>query len=295
MDRVDPALEMALERLGRHVLSAASTPTNGTRPPRIVAVLPRPQVKPLTTPRNCLDLNISQHVELSSNLVGSACGQLERVSLYKSTDTFKERTATSPAKWGGARNRADRESYGLTAAQLRKLCAAAARSVTLDLIPNRMITIHWERAGVPLDGMAEATGRFLDSLSRAIRRRGFSVAYIWVHENGPAKGAHCHILTRVDPSLVPVLTRLQRGWIERISGAKYRKATILSRPVGGLLGLETSNPALLAVNAEAALRYILKGTTPEIAQAFGLDRSERGGRILGKRCGISQTLSAPPS
>jgi hypothetical protein len=35
-----------------------------------------------------------------------------------------------------------------------------------------MITIHWEAAGVPLNGMAKATGRFVDLLTKAPAQRG---------------------------------------------------------------------------------------------------------------------------
>lgn len=67
---------------------------------------------------------------------------------------------------------------------------------------------------------------------------------------------------------------------------------ILSKPIGGRLGLEAGNPDLHAINLAAALAYILKGASAEAASQFDLKRLEPGGRIIGKRCGTSQNIGA---
>jgi hypothetical protein len=157
---------------------------------------------------------------------------------------------------------------------------------------TRMITIHWEAAGVPLAGMARATGQFTDLLSKALKRNKSLSAWIWVHENCGPKGGHCHLLAHVPAVLVPVVRKLQIGWLGRITGKPYRKNVIHSDPVGGRLGLEQSNPELHAANLFAALGYVLKGADPEAAAAFGLDRLQAGGTIIGKRCGTSQNIGA---
>ncbi len=193
---------------------------------------------------------------------------------------------------GGARNRADRESYALSAAQIAKLRAAERHADKIGLPFTRAICIHWEAAGVPLAGMAKATGRFLDLLAKWLARKRRRTAWLWVHENGFGKGGHCHLLAHVPADLVSRLTRLQRGWLRRITGQPYRKRVFHSVPIGGRLGLEVSNPVLHAVNLEAALSYVLKGATPEAASQFGLERLEAGGRIIGKRCGTSQNIGA---
>jgi hypothetical protein len=69
---------------------------------------------------------------------------------------------------GGARNRAARVSHALTAAHVANLTAAEAHARTIGMPFTRMLTIHWEAAGVPLAGMAKATGRFTDLLARAL-------------------------------------------------------------------------------------------------------------------------------
>ena len=173
---------------------------------------------------------------------------------------------------GGARNRADRESHALTAAQIGNLKAAERHAERIGLPFTRMISIHWQAAGVPLAGMAKATGRFTDLMTKALARHGAATAWLWVHENGDGKGGHCHLLACVPADLVGVVAALQRGWLRRITGQPYRKRVIHSDPIGGRLGLEIGNPDLHAVNLEAALAYVLKGASPDVAWQFALKR-----------------------
>lgn len=197
---------------------------------------------------------------------------------------------------GGARNRANRESHALTALQIANLKAAGRHAEKIGLPFTRMISIHWQAAGVPLASMAKATGRFTDLMAKALARHGGRAAWLWTHENvagnGHDKGGHCHLLTHVPADLVPVLSALQRGWLRRITGQPYRARVIHSKPIGGRLGLEAGNPNLHAVNLEAALAYVLKGASPEAASQFSLERLEAGGRVIGKRCGTSQNIGA---
>ena len=91
---------------------------------------------------------------------------------------------------GGARNRCNRESHALTAAQIANLRAAERHSARIGLPFTRMITIHWEAAGVPLSGMVKATGRFTDLLGKLLARHGNLSAWHWLLENGENKGGH---------------------------------------------------------------------------------------------------------
>lgn len=191
---------------------------------------------------------------------------------------------------GGARNRADRISHALTVAQTANLIAAERHTAAIGLPFTRMITIHWEAAGVPLPSIAKATGRFIDLMTKALRRHGSRTAWLWVHEGGAGKGGHCHILAHVPAELTPVIARLQRGWLRAITGEPYRARVIRSRPIGGRLGLEKNNPALHAINLEIAMAYLLKGAAPEAATRFNLERLDPGGIVIGKRCGTSQNI-----
>lgn len=193
---------------------------------------------------------------------------------------------------GGARNRANRESQALTAEQVGNLLAAAEQATAIGLPFNRMISIHWQTAGVHLAQMAKATGRFVDLISKCIARHGSRTAWLWVHENGDGKGGHCHLLAHVPARLVATVTAAQRRWLKSITGQPYRARTILSRPVGGTLGLEAGNPELHAANLGAALSYVIKGADAGAAAQFNLTRLEPGGRIIGKRCSTSQNIGA---
>ena len=193
---------------------------------------------------------------------------------------------------GGARNRADRTSDALTEAQIANLTAAERHSRAIGLPLTRMITIHWQAAGVALADMVKATGRFLDLLTKALARHDSKTAWLWTLENGDGKGGHCHLLVHVPAALVSLLTRLQKGWLRRITGKAYRRRVIHSKPIGRLLGLEAGNPELHAANLAEAFGYVLKGADPKAAAAFALARLEAGGRILGKRCATSQNIGA---
>lgn len=192
---------------------------------------------------------------------------------------------------GGARNSANRENHVLSVAHVANLKEAARHASTIGLPFTRMISIHWEAAGVALESMARATGRFLDLMTKALARHGTRTAWLWTHEGGD-KGGHCHLLAHVPAALVRVLTRLQKSWLRRITGNPYRVRVIRSRPIGGRLELERSNPDLHAVNLDAALCYVLKGASPAAASRFNLGRREPGGRVIGKRCGTSQNIGA---
>ena len=200
--------------------------------------------------------------------------------------------ACNASSRGGARNLATRESHALSRTHVGNLIGAALYADAIGLPFTRMITVHWEAAGVTLDGMARATGRFIDMLSKTLARHCSATAWLWVHENGDGKGGHCHLLAHVPAALVGIVTRLQKRWLRTITGNPYRARVIKSVPIGGRLGLEGSNPALHAINRDAALSYVLKGADEATATAFGLDRLEAGGRIIGKRCGTSQNIGA---
>lgn len=145
---------------------------------------------------------------------------------------------------------------------------------------------------MPLSGMAKATGRFIDLLTRWLARHGHRTAWLWVHENGQHKGGHCHMLAHVPAGCVKDLTGKSKRWLRTITGSPYRARVILSKPIGGRLGLEAGNPELHAINLAAALAYLCKGASHEAASQFGLERLEPGGRVIGKRCGTSQNISA---
>ena len=202
---------------------------------------------------------------------------------------------TQSANRGGARNRVDRESYSLTRAQVAKLIAAEHHAANIGLPFTRMVTIHWEAAGIPLDGMVKATRHFLDLLTKTVARHGNRTAWLWVHENGDGrdgqgKGGHCHLLLHLPAELVQSITRRLRGWLRRITGQPYKRGVIRSKPIGGRLGLEVTNPDLHAANLRTVLHHLLQQTSMDVVEQFNLRWHQLGGRIVGKRCGTSQNI-----
>lgn len=193
---------------------------------------------------------------------------------------------------GGANNRADRVSNGLSAKQIERLIASYMFAKKIDLPLNRFITIHWQAAGIALADMPAATGRYLDLMRKCLARHGTNTAWLWVHENGEGKGGHCHILAHIPAKLVSRLSKLERSWIKRISGKPYKAKVIKSKPIGGRLALEINNLELASANSKAVLAYMLKGANPEAANKWQLERKEAGGPIIGKRCGFSQNIGA---
>ena len=189
---------------------------------------------------------------------------------------------------GGARNRADRTNYDLTAPQVGNLDAAALMAEKIGLPLNRFITVHWQAAGVPLEDMARATGRFIGLLTKWLARRRYRTAWIWVHENGDDSGGHCHLLVHVPPDCVVDLIAAQKRWLRSITSRPYRRKVIKSIPIGRRLGLEAGNSNLHRANLAELKAYVTKGV-----QAVAMSQFQQpGGRVIGKRCGTSQNIGA---
>lgn len=193
---------------------------------------------------------------------------------------------------GGARNSASRATTALTAGQVGNLIAATHHAKKLGLPLNRMVTIHWQAAGLPLEGMVKATGRFLETAGRALARKGHPFAWLYVHEGGEGKGGHCHMLLHVPPEAVPIIAKRQKRWLRSITGRPYQARVIRSEPIAGRLGAERAAPELHALNLAEALSYILKGAERAAIAQYGLTRQEPGGLVIGKRCGWSQNIGA---
>lgn len=200
-----------------------------------------------------------------------------------------------PAKHGGARNRSDRTSDHLTIKQVENIIGAAGFANEIGLALNRMLTIHWQQAGLVVDDIVKATGRFCDLLAKALGRHRHETAIIWVQENGfrkcgGPKGGHIHLLAHIPAAMVKRIDRLKFGWLRSITGQSYTKGVILSRPVGGKLGIEITNELLHFENLSVAVGYLVKGASQMAAAQFGLSRLEAGGVCIGKRCSVSQNI-----
>jgi hypothetical protein len=83
---------------------------------------------------------------------------------------------------------------------------------------------------------------------------------------------------------------MQRNWLKRIAGTRYRKGVIATRRIGGTANSAISNPKAYEANLAKIVAYVLKGTCPTAARALGLERVEPSGRIVGKRSATSQNI-----
>ncbi len=223
--------------------------------------------------------------------------------------------------WGGTRNRADRVSESLSLAQASNIIEAAQYATAIGLPFNRHVTIHWERAGVPDNRAAAATGRFLKLAGDWIAKRGSNlinnqnkskrparIAWAWVRENGDRKGSHVHILLHVPSRLITGKKRgrghtdntawkqreglgnMPRRWLRSITGTPYRSGTIKTQRIGGTAGAAIKAPAAYLTNLAVVVAYVLKGASPAAARALSLARFEAGGTIVGKRAATSENV-----
>jgi hypothetical protein len=201
--------------------------------------------------------------------------------------------------WGGARNRADRVSDGITLKQAQGLIAAVQFAQSAGMPLNRHLTIHWEKAGVIDADVPKVQGTFLKLANDWSRTRGERLTYAYVRENGDDKGSHSHLLIQLGNRAERAFFGMQRGWIKRATGQPYRRGVIHSRRIAGLSAGELPLGIPLALqcqryyqNLATVLGYLLKGSNPDAALLLGLERLETGGFITGKRVGWSDNIGS---
>lgn len=193
---------------------------------------------------------------------------------------------------GGARNHIWRTSHRLTLTAAQRIWLAATYAPEIGLPFNRMITIHWERAGVKPSKGAEATAKFLKSAGDYLRGRGKPFAYVWVRENDYGdgrKGDHVHILCHVPKG--ESFKQRQLAWIKSYTGRTYRGGVIHGRRIGGTANAAESAPEHYRANLAEAIGYVLKDASTGLKSAPWPIRWDGGGTVIGKRSSISNNLS----
>lgn len=195
-------------------------------------------------------------------------------------------------KRGGARLRKSNVSNSLATDEVGMIGIAIHTAHLIELAFNRFITIHWQLAGIAEIDAPRATADFLKYARDYLASKGLAFAYVWVRENDDgdgSKGHHVHILAHLPKgqSLGP----LQRRWIKKITGQKYRGKTILTRTIARHAEAAHSHPALYQLNLAILRDYVLKGASSDAAGAFSLPSWRRGGKVMGKRFGMSKNLS----
>lgn len=191
-------------------------------------------------------------------------------------------------RWGGARNRADRVSYGLTDKQVADILSAAKYAMNTGLVFQRHWTVHYGLAGIePRDG-ARFVSHLLDMVAKQARREGGRMTALWVRECASEKGEHVHILLHL-PAALRLHGRTRR-WIEA-AGGRWQRGVSKMRTVGGALSkVEGDRDARRIANAANVVRYLLKAASVETGELLDLTCAGQGGRIVGKRWGRTQNL-----
>lgn len=189
---------------------------------------------------------------------------------------------------GGARLRADRTSDHLKAKQARAIMLAALAAERIGQPFTRMVTVHWERAGIPDHAAAAATGRLVKLATDWARRQGARIHWAWTRENDHGKGSHLHLLIACPRSLP--IGRMWRRWLRAITGQPYRGGVVNTRRIGGALSTPETDRAAYHANLFTAIAYICKGVRPEDAADLRISRLEPGGKVTGKRAAVCQAL-----
>jgi len=199
------------------------------------------------------------------------------------------RKSTSALHGSARRPRKGRRSTALRAKDCENLIWAAHHAITIGKPLNRMLTIHFDKAGI--SDPVKATGQLLKLIGDWLRCNNTGLTAVWVREAGPTKGEHAHILLSVPPPILGSFTRMQRGWFKKI-GAAWKCGVYKSRPIGGShkVAFSEASASLYRQALTGALHYLLKGADAQARTVHGISKQGDGGELWGKRCGTTENI-----
>jgi hypothetical protein len=219
-------------------------------------------------------------------VIGTALANKNRISSCGSSVAC----AALPRSTPHASRRRSGLSRHVTYAQAKGLILSVAYSLSCGRPPNRHITIHWGCAGLSRDAACAATRRFLKLVRDWATKRGHVVSWSWVREGGEREGDHVHVLLYIAEHVS--LGPMQRRWITRVTGTRYRRGTIRTRSVGRRLSSGATLTSAYLANLARVVAYLLKGASPTAAEALHLGTPHIASRVAGKRVGWSENLAA---
>jgi hypothetical protein len=191
---------------------------------------------------------------------------------------------------GSARSyRKGRRSTALRSKDCESLILAAEHASHIGKPLNRMLTVHFDAAGI--SDPVKATGQLLKLMGDWLRCNNTGITAVWVREAGAAKGEHVHILLSVPPNKITSFNRMQRGWFKKI-GAAWKRGVYKSCPIGGSHKL-AFNPLCSRLYKQAlsgALHYLMKGADAQARTVHGISKRGDGGELWGKRCGTTENI-----
>ena len=191
---------------------------------------------------------------------------------------------------GSARpHRKGRRSTALRSKDCENLLFAAEHAIRIGKPLNRMLTVHFDAAGI--SDPVKATGQLLKLMGDWLRCYNTAITAVWVREAGASKGEHVHILLSIPPPILRSFTRMQRGWFKKI-GAAWNLGVYLSRPIGGShkVAFSEASRDLYQQAITGALHYLLKGADAKARSAHRISKRGDGGELWGKRCGTTENI-----
>jgi hypothetical protein len=203
------------------------------------------------------------------------------VAIYRNS-TGALHGSTAPLRKG-------RRSTALRAKDCENLILAAEHAMRIGKPLNRMLTVHFDAAGI--SDPVKATGQLLKLMGDWLRCYNSAITAVWVREAGASKGEHVHILLSVPPPILRSFTRMQRGWFRKI-GAAWKRGVYKSRPIGGShrAAFNEASTDLYKQALTGALHYLLKGADAKARATHRISKRGDGGQLWGKRCGTTENI-----
>jgi hypothetical protein len=203
------------------------------------------------------------------------------VAIYRNSTGALHRSA-QPLRKG-------RRSTALRAKDCENLILAAEHARCIGKPLNRMLTVHFDAAGIA--DPVKATGQLLKLMGDWLRCYNTAITAVWVREAGPTKGEHVHILLSIPPNKIGSFNRMQRGWFKKI-GAAWKRGVYLSRPIGGShkAAFSEACTGLYQQALTGVLHYLLKGADAQGRTAHSISKRGAGGELWGKRCGTTENI-----
>ena len=187
---------------------------------------------------------------------------------------------------GGARNRADRQSWQLSERNCRRLIAAAGIAWAAGTPFNRFATLAFGKSGIEARDCVAATGDFIKLAREWFASHDLPMPWAWVQEWGPVNLGHCHILFHVPPALEPLFRGRPKVWAAKViakHGGCYAKGTTDCQKIRC-----SDRPALYPDAYRAALafkvHYMLKCAPAALETRLGM--TGRGPKPWGQSCPV---------
>ena len=151
---------------------------------------------------------------------------------------------------------------------------------------NALITVSWEKAGIPGDPL-KSHQAVIDAFYQFLYRNGIPAIYFWVRENGRRYGEHTHLAFHIPKYLRGKVRTVVCEAIKRLGGSPRKTG------VRGIVKLSRDHfvSQRPVATTYPLIEYLLKGTDKETAAKFGLiSNLGKAGQVAGKRIGQSKEI-----